>query len=161
MEGGIHALNFSKMRNFCVHALCIFERIIFLIVEYFTGKERERESYPINCIYKGLNNLRKKIWWNREDHFTSLFAPDRTSPPFNFFVVSRQGWSNSPGSGCLRFKMYAPSHTVPTEVQRDYKRTGPRSSTVRVAQKEIGGVLRDRHVRVYLQYTRKAASSSR
>lgn len=158
----MHALNFSKICNFCVHTLWILERIIFLISEYFTGKERERERelYPINCIYKCLNNLKKKIWWNREDHWTSLFARDRTFPPSNFFVVSRQGWSNSLGSGCLRFKMYAPSHTVP-EVQRDYKRTGPRSSTVRVAQKEIGGVLRDRHVRVYLQYTRKAASSSR
>lgn len=56
------------------------------------------------------------------------FGLDRTFPPSNFFVVSRQGWSNSRGRECLRFKMYAPSRP---EIAVGLQKNGSARSTGR------------------------------
>lgn len=80
------------------------------------------------CATRGTLLLLKQLKAKVLKKMRESFGLDRTFPPSNFFVVSRQGWSNSRGRECLRFKMYAPSRP---EIAVGLQKNGSARSTGR------------------------------
>lgn len=109
----------------------LFQKIIGTIGVWSIGARLilKFNKFSVQCVPHVehsyvLKQLKAKVLKKMRESF----GLDRTFPPSNFFVVSRQGWSNSRGRECLRFKMYAPSRP---EIAVGLQKNGSARSTGR------------------------------
>lgn len=95
-----------------------------------TKRKSNIKIQQVFCSMRAAYSLCSKTIESKsfEENAGMIWSWSHSFPPSNFFVVSRQGWSNSRGRECLRFKMYAPSRP---EIAVGLQKNGSARSTGR------------------------------